>query len=271
MQRVNLNGVELEYDVQGVGEPLLLIHGSILADAFFPLLTEPRIADHYRVISYHRRGFAGSSRASVPFTIAQQTADGRALLQHLGIPRAHVAGHSYGAAIAIQWALDAPTSLLSLVLLETPLVASVPSGPSFWEGVASIRQQLYDAGDKAGAIDAFATAVVGADYRQIIAKFLPPGALELAVTDLDTYFQVEVPALQQWCVTAEEATRIHQPVLAVVGAETAPMFRESHALIRQWMPQAEELVVPHATHALQYMNPSAVAEGLAHFLARHTL
>jgi hypothetical protein len=35
MQRINLNGVDLEYDVHGSGEPLLLIHGSILADAFF--------------------------------------------------------------------------------------------------------------------------------------------------------------------------------------------------------------------------------------------
>jgi pimeloyl-ACP methyl ester carboxylesterase len=271
MQRVSLNGVDLEYDVQGAGEPLLLIHGSILADAFFPLLTEPRIANHYRVISYHRRGFAGSSRASVPFTIAQQATDGRALLQHLGIPRAHVAGHSYGAAIAIQWAFDAPTAIQSLALLEPPLVASIPSGPTFWEGVASVRQQLYDPGDKVGAIDAFLTAVVGANYRQIIEQFLPPGALELAVTDLDTFFQVELPALQQWRVTAEDARRIHQPVLSVVGTETAPMFHESHALIKQWMPQAEELVVPQATHALQYMNPSAVAEGLAHFLAKHTL
>ena len=107
MQRANLNGADLEYEVQGSGEPLLLIHGSILADAYFALRAGPRIADHYRVISYHRRGFAGSSRASVPLTIAQQAADGRALLRHLGIPRAHVSGHSYGAAIAIQWALDA--------------------------------------------------------------------------------------------------------------------------------------------------------------------
>jgi pimeloyl-ACP methyl ester carboxylesterase len=271
MQRVNLNGADLEYEVQGSGEPLLLIHGSILADAYFPLRAEPAIANHYRVISYHRRGFAGSSRASIPFTIVQQAADGRALLQHLGIPRVHIVGHSYGAAIAIQWALDAPTAIQSLALLEPPLVASIPSGPTFWEGVASVRQQLYDPGDKAGAIDAFLTAVVGANYRQIIETFLPPGALELAVTDLDTFLQVELPALQQWRLTAEEATRIHQPVLSVVGTETAPLFRESHALIRQWMPQAEELVVPQATHALQYMNPSAVAEGLARFLARHTL
>jgi pimeloyl-ACP methyl ester carboxylesterase len=122
MQRANLNGADLEYEVQGSGEPLLLIHGSILADAYFALRAEPRIADHYRVISYHRRGFAGSSRASVPFTIPQQAADGRALLRHLGIPRAHVSGHSYGAAIAIQWALDAPTSIQSLALLEPPLL-----------------------------------------------------------------------------------------------------------------------------------------------------
>src|SRR5262245_58810844 len=153
MQRVHLNGADLEYEVQGSGEPLLLIHGSILADAYHALRAEPRIANAYRVISYHRRGFAGSSRASVPFTIAQQAADGRALLQHLGIPLAHIAGHSYGAAIAIQWALDAPTAIQSLALLEPPLVAAIPSGPTFWDGVASVRQQLYDPGNKAGAVD----------------------------------------------------------------------------------------------------------------------
>jgi len=271
MQRINLNGVDLEYDVQGSGEPLLLIHGSILADAFVALRAEPRIATNYRVISYHRRGFAGSARASAPFTIGQQAADGRALLRHVGVERAHIAGHSYGAVIAIQWALDAPTAIESLALLEPALLASIPSGPTFWEGIASVRQQLYDPGDKVGALDAFLTAVAGPNYRQIVEQFLPPGALELAVTDLDTFFQVELPALQQWRVTAEDARRIYQPVLSVVGTETAPMFRESHDLIRQWLPQAEELVVPQATHALPYMNPSAVADGLARFLAKNTV
>jgi pimeloyl-ACP methyl ester carboxylesterase len=271
MQRVNLNGVDLEYDVHGSGEPLLLIHGSILADGFFPLLTEPRLANHYGVISYHRRGFAGSSRASVPFTIAQQAADGRALLRHLGIPRAHIAGHSYGAVITMQWALDAPTEVQSLALLEPPLLAATPSGPAFWDGVAAVRQGMYDHGDKVGATDAFLTSVIGAEYRQVIAQFLPPGAFELAVADLDTFFQIELPALQQWRFTAEEAVRIRQPVLAVVGTETAPMLRESHDVVKRWLPQAEELVVPQATHALQQMNPSAVADGLARFLARHPL
>jgi len=270
MQRVNLNGVDLEYDVQGSGEPLLLIHGSILADAFFPLLAEPRIANNYRVISYHRRGFAGSARARDPFTIGQQAADSPALLRYLGIPRTHVAGHSYGAAIALQWALDAPTEVQSLALLEPPLLASIPSGPMFWDGVAAIRA-MYERGEKVEATDAFCTGVAGPEYHQIIDKTLPPGAFELAVTDIDTFFQVELGALQQWHFTAEEATRIRQPVLAVVGTESAPIFHEGHELLKHWFPQAEELVVPQATHALQFMNPGVVADGLARFFARHPL
>ena len=271
MQRVNLDGVDLEYTVQGSGEPLVLIHGAILADAFSPLLAEPRIANTYRVIAYHRRGFAGSSRASAPFLIGQQAADARALLRHLGITRAHIAGHSYGAAIALQWALDAPDEVQSLALLEAPFSEAIPSGPTFWEGGVAVTTDLYERGDKLGATDAFLTGVVGAEYRQVIATSLPPGAFELAVADLDTFFQVELPALHQWRFTAEDAARIRQPVLAVVGTETAPVFSEGHAVLKQWIPQTEELVVPQATHGLQMMNPRAVADGLARFLAGHKL
>src|SRR5205823_2307422 len=82
MHRINLDSVDLEYDVQGSGEPVLLIHGSIVADAFLPLLAEPRLTSNYRVITYHRRGFAGSARARSPCTMGQQAADGRALLRH---------------------------------------------------------------------------------------------------------------------------------------------------------------------------------------------
>ena len=38
-------------------------------------------------------------------------------------------------------------------------------------------------------------SAVGPDYRQFIAKFLPPGAFEIAVANLDTFFQIEIPAL----------------------------------------------------------------------------
>lgn len=270
MERVTLNGTALEYDVRGAGEPLLLIHGAILADAFSPLLHEPSITSHYCVISYHRRGFAGSDRAHAPVMIPQQAADCRALLDHLGIPRAHVAGHSYGAITALQLALDAPETIHSLALLEPVVLDAIPSGPTFAEGLAPIIG-MYERNDKGGALDGFLTAVVGPGYREIIDKVLPPGAFELAVTDLDTFFQVELPALQAWRFTADDAQRIRQPALSVVGSETAPIFSETHELVKQWLPQVEELVIPQATHGLQMMNPIAVANGLARFFAKHTL
>ncbi len=92
-ERAQVNGVELEFQVWGAGEPVLLIHGSILADAYAPLLAEPRLTEQYRLISYHRRGFAGSTHPDGPVGIAQQAADGRALMQRLGVDRAHVVGH----------------------------------------------------------------------------------------------------------------------------------------------------------------------------------
>ena len=65
------------------------------------------------------------------------------------------------------------------------------------------------------------------------------------------------------------ARRISQPVLAVVGADSGPAARESHALLRRWLPQAEPFVLKGATHGLRFQNPRGMAEALAAFLARH--
>src|SRR5262245_47425561 len=89
MQRIAVNGGELEYEVMGSGEPVLLIHGTGVAATFYPAMTEPSLRG-YRLIRYHRRGFAGSSRTPVPFTIKDHAADAAALLKALGIQRAHI-------------------------------------------------------------------------------------------------------------------------------------------------------------------------------------
>ena len=60
-ERAAVDGVELEYLAQGAGEPIVLVHAGMFADWFDPLLGEPSLAG-YRVLSYHRIGYAGSSR-----------------------------------------------------------------------------------------------------------------------------------------------------------------------------------------------------------------
>jgi pimeloyl-ACP methyl ester carboxylesterase len=83
MENAKVNGVELEYEVVGSGEPVLLI-SPVLADGFLPLMGEPALAD-YQLIRYHKRGWVGSTHTLPPVSIADHAADAAALLAHLGV------------------------------------------------------------------------------------------------------------------------------------------------------------------------------------------
>jgi 3-oxoadipate enol-lactonase len=174
--------------------------------------------------------------------------------------------HSYGAAIALQWALDAPGEVLSLMLLEPCLI----EGKEFWDLIAYLKD-LYERGESEKTLDLFFSGLMGPDYPQTLNAVLPHDACKQALADVDTFFQVELPELKRWSFTAEDARHISQPVLAVTGSESSPIHRGWHNRLRQLVPHAEELIVPNATHALPIMNPRALAEGMAHFLAEHPM
>jgi pimeloyl-ACP methyl ester carboxylesterase len=156
LERASLDGAELEYQLSGTGEPVIFIHGAFIADIFHPLLAEPSLADRYRLILYHRRGYAGSSRASGPVSVAQQAADCRALLRHLGVERAHVVGHSYGGDVALQLALESPGVVHSLVLLEPGLMVGA-SAQAYREALARGAERYREAG-AAVVVDEFLQA-----------------------------------------------------------------------------------------------------------------
>src|SRR5258708_24856376 len=99
MRSVKVNGVELEYEVVGSGEPVLLI-SPVLADGFLPLVEEPALADHYQLIRDHKRGWARSTHTPPPVSIADHAADAAALLDRLGLGRSHLPRHSTTAAAA---------------------------------------------------------------------------------------------------------------------------------------------------------------------------
>ena len=156
MEQVDIDGITLAYAVTGAGQPVICIHGALIADAFQPLLTEPSLASRYQLISYHRRGHGNSSRASGPISIAQQAADCGALLAHLGVQQAHVVGHSFGGATALQLALDTPFVVHSLALIEPALMIG-ESGGSYREALARGAQR-YRKADPAVVVDEFLQA-----------------------------------------------------------------------------------------------------------------
>jgi pimeloyl-ACP methyl ester carboxylesterase len=251
MARAALEGIELEYQVRGAGEPVVLIHPGHFAEWCTPLVAEPALTGHDRGLISHRAGCVGSSPLAGPLSLAQPAAHCRALMRPLGIARAHLVGHSSSGNIALQLALDAPDAVHSRALLE-PALMSVPSAQTsrVFGGTAV---QLYRAGDTAGAIDTFLRGVCGPGYRAVLDRALP-GAFDQHVADADTFFGLELPALQQWSFTREDARRITQPVLTVTGAksqELAPIWAERQALLLAWLPHVEPFVLPEATPLLQ--------------------
>src|SRR5262249_39785946 len=112
-----------------------------------------------------------SSRSVAGMTMQGGASDCVALLNHLGITSAHVAGHSLGAGIALQMAIDAPRRVPKLALLEPPLLSLAASGGQFTEWVASVRK-IYDSGDKTAAMDMVLADLPGRNPAAVAASLV---------------------------------------------------------------------------------------------------
>lgn len=267
MQRAKVDGVELEYQLIGSGEPVVLVHAGVFADWFEPLLKEPALTGKFRVLSYHRVGYAGSSKVAGPLSLADQATQLRGLMRALKIDSAHLVGHSSGANIIMQLALDSPDMVRSLALLE-PALQVTPKGTGPPSRTLPAREK-YQAGDKAGAVDAFLKLVAGPDYRAPLDKALP-AAFDHAVADADTFFGQELPAIQQWTFSRDDGSRITQPALAVIGEKSpavSPIWTQRQDMLLNWLPNAQPFELRGATHLLQLQNPHDLAEALAKFFA----
>jgi 3-oxoadipate enol-lactonase len=270
MQTTEVNGVKLAYEAKGSGEPLLLI-SPVLADGFLPFSSEPALADRYHLIRYHKRGWGGSTHSPAPVSVADHAADAAALLDHLGVPRAHIAGHSSGGAVALQLAQDRPEKVQSLVLLE-PSILSVPGAGTFLQK-AGPALEAYAAGNAKQALEIFMRVVSGLDWdacRTLLEERIP-GSVQDTLKDADTFFGVELPGLTRWSFDATSAGALNQPVLSVLGSETEPLWVEIAGLLRSWIRGAEECKVAGVGHLLHIQRPEPIARGIAEFLGRHPL
>jgi 3-oxoadipate enol-lactonase len=112
------NGTRFYYEVTGEGEPLLLIHGYNLDTRLWEDQVEA-FARKYRVIRFDVRGFGQTPATEIPFTLYDDT---RAVLQGLGVEKAHVAGLSFGGMVAAEFAIAYPEMVKSLILVSSGLM-----------------------------------------------------------------------------------------------------------------------------------------------------
>jgi pimeloyl-ACP methyl ester carboxylesterase len=216
-----------------------------------------------------------------PSGVGQRVEDlGPEPLAHLGHHRRHRSGedrgHSDGGNIALQLALDAPQLVHTVALLEPAL----PVAPGGAERLLATRasamaavMERFRAGDKAAAVDGFMRIVAGPTYRAAFDRALP-GVFDRGVADADTFFTQNLPAVQQWAFTREDASRITQPALAVIGEKSkdvSPIWIERQNMLVTWLPMATPFVLADATHLLHVENPRRMAEALAGFFQHHPL
>ena len=271
MEQTSIGEVELSYEVVGSGEPVLLIGTGPIADSFAPFVSATTMVSRHRLITYRQRRRTASSHGRAPVSFAQHAADAAALLGRLGVRRAHVAGHSTGAAIALQLAVDNPAMVHTLALLEPPMLG-VPSVAAFFEKVAPALA-AYGSGDAEGAMEGFLSAVCSMDWetcRALVEQHVPGGVAQ-AMADADEFFGSYLPALGAWQFGPEEAAGIRQPALSVVGTATERLFAEGHELLHAWLPNVEGCRIDGVAHLLHVQRPEPVVRCVAEFFARHPM
>ena len=146
VDRFEFDDVELTYqlDERGErGERVVLVHASAFVSWYVPLVEQ---LTELSTLRYRRRLRASGSAGYRPLTVAEDAAICARLMDHVGWSTAHIVGHSYGALVALQMAMDSPERVGSVALLE-PAARGISSSAQ----VAAALQPViaaYKAGDR---------------------------------------------------------------------------------------------------------------------------
>jgi pimeloyl-ACP methyl ester carboxylesterase len=260
---------ELDVWVMGEGDPVVFIHGGMARDLLKPLADELVRTGGYQAIHYGRRGHGGHGLPGETADIAGQATDVVTILDALGIDKAHVAGHSFGADIALELATRVPDRVLSATLLEAPFAQTEAMQQGLKDlGVAmSLIADKYTNGDVDGAVTTFwefTSEVEG--LAEIIEPVLPEGARELAAVDLGTWLQVDLPAMGKWMADPAAVKDITTPMAWIGATDSAPMFTESRSLLQQWLPTTRASDIVGVGHYFPVLRPAETATGLDELL-----
>jgi len=257
-----LPGARLAYQVTGEGPAVVLVHGFGLDMRMWDLQAGP-LAARFRVVRYDCRGFG----ASGPFDPAigyTHAGDLLALLDHLGIERAALAGLSFGGRVAMQAALAAPERVAGLILLDAVL-DGVPWDPGSAGALDETARQARGRGLQAGREAWLAHPLFAAARREPLAA----SSLAAMVAGYPGQHWIgHDPHQQDGQRPIDALEHLALPVLVAVGEQDVPGFLEMSAVLARRIPGAQYRVVAGAGHMINMERPAVVNELLAGFLGQ---
>jgi len=262
-----INGINIHYWRVGQGPDVVLIHGLVGNLAVWHLRIVPMLQREVRLTTYDLRGHGRSDMPPTGYTTLDMAADLEGLLDTLDMQQVHLVGHSFGADVALHFALLHPQRVAKLVLIDAGIAALVHErnradwiGWDYWVG------KLAEAGIE-----------VPPDKRSD-----PHYLLNLAI-DTPKYFgparsfpRKREPLLRLINTTSvvrdyevvggmtqEKISEIQTPTLLIYGERSH--FMGTYHFLRQALPNCTSVLLPDGEHYGPLEQPELLAEQMRGF------
>ncbi|WP_439142326.1 alpha/beta fold hydrolase [Planktotalea sp.] len=264
MPHATLNDIQMHYEIDGDGTPLVLIAGMLSDSASWGPLVAP-LSERHTVIRPDNRTTGRTEPKLAPTSPQQNASDILALMDHLQIKRAHVVGHSMGGYIASEFAALAPKRTISLTLLcSAPL--NLKRSWHLFQNLCDIRAQgpeglwlrclfpwlfhhrFFDQPDQ---IEGAVAASLAYPYAQSL------DAMQHQLNALKTYVPTNITNKQNLPILALLA----QNDLIVPHAEALDLLSQ--------IPHSQVQTIPHSGHSVHWDAPADVLAHLTAFLKEH--
>jgi pimeloyl-ACP methyl ester carboxylesterase len=263
--RVKVPGGSIYYCTQGTGPVLVLMGGGASnADTLGPFAS--RLAEHYTVVTYDRRGYSRShvDDPAEPAGIPRHSDDARRLIADLGPGPVSVFGTSFGALIALDLAASAPAAIGTLVVHEPPL----------GQMLTGDDRQPFDLNldaekDAGSALDAIAASVgVSRGRTGGGSASRPEGSAsrpEIRLADVELFIRRDVPAIGDYHLDLDRLRPISGRII-VAGSQDSRAFYPYQCALRLASHLGTPLAELPGNHAGMIQHPAEFAGHLQNLL-----
>lgn len=267
MPDLNLTDISLHYEVDGNGPPLLLLAGMLSDSASWgPLVA--LLSDQFTVIRPDNRTTGRTTPWDADVNVMQMVQDALALMDHLGHPRFHVAGHSLGGLMTLEIAGLAPARMATAGVLASGRVRS-PRTAAVFDALLTIRRAPHGE-------EMWLRALYPWVFGQ--AFFKDPQNIEDALAAARAYPYVQTADAMAHQITAFRGYR-PQSALDQITAPTLVLYAGQDVLVPPEMarpgfsviPNLTEVTIKDAGHSIVWDAPNQVAQHLKHHLTANPI
>ncbi len=264
MPKIKANGIDLYYEEQGKGFPLVMITGLSASLYWWTPDLITTFARHFKVITLDNRGAGLSEDPRVPFTVKMMADDTVALMDALKVPKAHVLGISMGGMIAQELVLNYPDKVEKLVLCATTAGGGkyVPASPEVLAVVTTPRGSLTEEQVARGAIPLLFTPEYikqHPDEVEAFVKLILKAPIKAAV------FEKQLQAIMQFNA-ARRLKTVAKPTLVVHGKKDILMPPENGTMLAGLIPGAKLALFDEGGHIIFSPETAKVAQAIIDFL-----